>query len=77
MLIRMMPVSVTHNKKQSFDVAIYVEVPGKVLHEVMTKLFKHFIAYMMIPMFIYDSDDSCRDFGRGFVHISIGIMDDS
>ena len=77
MLIRMMPVRVTHNENQSFDVGIYAEVPGKVLHEVMTILFNNDVDYMMILMFICDLDDSCRYFERGFLHVSIEIVDDS
>ena len=75
--IRMMLVSGTNNDNQSFDDVVFIEVLGKELHEVMTILFNNDVVYMMILMFICDLDDSCRYFERGFLHVSIEIVDDS
>ena len=54
MLMRMMPVRTTHNENLDFDDAVYAEVPGKELLEIMTILFNNHVVF-------YDSNDGCKN----------------
>ena len=46
MLMRMMPVRTTHNENLDFDDAVYAEVPGKELLEIMTILFNNHVVFL-------------------------------